>query len=144
MNLNEILESERAAVVVFVVIIALLGAAFVIGGGSDGGNSENPATTGETGDPLTQMSTVFEGDYSRSEIKDIVDASLGTFDIPVNDANRRDVGDLAVDLAEESNKNEMEIISCVSMTGPGEGEEYEDMTKWENYQTIATGCALNA
>lgn len=99
--------------------------------------------TETTDDPLTQMSIVFEGDYSRSEIKEIVDASLGTFDFPVNDEMRRKVGDLAVTLNDESDKTELEIIACVSATGPGEGGEYEHMTKWENYQTIATGCALN-
>jgi hypothetical protein len=115
-----------------VLLLIIVGGAMLLGG--DG-------TT--TDDPLTQMSVVFEGDYSRSEVKDIVDASLGTFDIPVNDANRRDVGDLALKLAEDSDKNEMEIIACVSATGPGEGEEYEDMTKWENYEVVAAGCGIS-
>ena len=99
--------------------------------------------SGNTEDPLTQMETVFEGGYSRSRIKEIVDASLGTFDIPVNNENRRRAGNVALNLADSSNKNEMEILACVSATGPLEGEDYEDMTKWENYETVASGCALN-
>jgi len=115
----------------------LLASAVTLLTGCVGGEAES------TDDPLTQMSVVFEGDYSRAEIKEVVDASLRTFDLPVNDETRRDVGDLAVNLDDESYKTELEIIACVSTTGPGEGGEYEDMSKWENYQTVATACALN-
>jgi hypothetical protein len=136
------MSDTKKAVLTLVGMLILIAGAIAVGGmtpdTTDGGGVDE-----ETEDPITQMQVVFEGDHSRSRIKEVVDASLGTFDIPANDETRRDVGDLVVNLDDGSEKTEFEIIACVSATGPGEGEEFEDMTKWENYQTIASGCALN-
>jgi hypothetical protein len=135
------MSDTKKAVLTLVGMLILIAGAIAVGGmtpdTTDGGGVDE-----ETEDPITQMQVVFEGDHSRSRIKEVVDASLGTFDIPANDETRRDVGNLVVNF-ETSDKTELEIIACVSATGPGEGEEFENMTKWENYQTIATGCALS-
>jgi len=132
----------KKAVLTLVGMLILIAGAIAVGGmtpdTTDGGGVDE-----ETEDPIAQMQVVFEGDHSKSRIKEVVDASLRTFDLPVNDETRRRVGDLAVNLDDESYKTELEIIACVSATGPGEGGEYEDMSKWENYQTVATACALN-
>jgi len=113
----------KKAVLTLVGMLILIAGAIAVGGmtpdTTDGGGVDE-----ETEDPIAQMQVVFEGDHSKSRIKEVVDASLGTFDIPANDETRRDVGDLVVNF-ETSDKTELEIIACVSATGPGEGEELE-------------------
>lgn len=124
------------------ILIVLLGAIFM-GQTTPAAVFFDNDTDRGTEDPLTEMAADFEGIDSRFEIRVDVDASLANFDIRVNDFNREKVGNLTVNLADGSDKTEMEIIRCVRREGPLKDDVYEGTTKWENYKTVARGCVSN-
>jgi len=128
---------KRRTVIVLAVVAAVT-VAGCVGGGEGGGGEAN-----EIGpdDPIGQMNETFDGTSDRAELQEEVDLILRSYDMEPTDENRSELGNVVLDVTEDSLvTSEMDIVTCMSNVDPDE-EEIEGETKMDKIRSVAEFCS---
>lgn len=90
-------------------------------------------------DPIEDMQISFEGDHDREGIKTVVDDALRNFGTEVNDENRRELGNIALNAAHEKDYvDSMDVLECMRVANPS---EFTGDTTVEKLESAAVFCA---
>lgn len=128
---------KRRTLLVLAVVAVIMIAGCV--GGSEGGSGE--ANQIGPDDPIGQMNETFDGTSDRAELQQEVDLILQSYDVESSDENRSELGNMVLDVTEDSLvTSEMDIITCMSNVDPNE-EEIEGETKMDKIRSVAEFCA---
>jgi hypothetical protein len=128
---------KRRAPLVLAVVAAVTVAGCVGGGGGGGGEANEIGPD----DPIGQMNETFDGTSDRAELQQEVDLILQSYDVEPSDENRSELGNIVLDVAEDSLvTSEMDVVTCMSNVDPEE-EEVEGETKMDKIRSVAEFCA---
>ena len=127
---------KRRAPLVLAVVAAVT-VAGCVGGGGGGGEANEIGPD----DPIGQMNETFDGTSDRAELQQEVDLILQSYDVETSDENRSELGNIVLDVAEDSLvTSEMDVVTCMSNVDPEE-EEVEGETKMDKIRSVAEFCA---
>jgi hypothetical protein len=90
-------------------------------------------------DPIEDMQVTFEGDHDYEEIKRTVDGTLQNFGMEANDENRRELGNIAYNVAYDKDwTDSMMVLSCMSVMP--DTSEFGGDTPVERLESAAVFC----
>jgi len=108
-------------------LLALVAASGCLGGSS------------ASDDPIEDMQVTFEGDHDYEEIKTTVDRTLRNFGMEANDENRRELGNIAYNVAYDKDwTDSMFVLKCMSGMQPS---DFAGDTPVDKLESAAVFCA---
>jgi hypothetical protein len=110
---------------------ALAFVALIVASGCVGGSSSP--------DPIEDKQYSFEGDHDYEEIKRTVDRTLRNFGMEATDENRRELGNIAYNVAYDKDwTDSMFVLDCMSLMQPS---DFEGATPVDKLESAAVFCA---
>lgn len=108
-------------------------AAFTLSGCSDDTPSANIPTDSSssqaTPDELDKMATVFQGGYTRDQIKSTMDHVMSLYRTPINEDGYRRCGSVLVEMTNDKGVPEMDLLNYMirlKQAAPGGGMTFAD------------------
>ena len=107
-------------VIVILLVLFIIAIIFFLSRGGDKSSTTQPnlqtptaSNNSASTDALGMMATVFEGNYSRAEIKEKIDSALNLYKTDITEENYSRAGSSLVELRKTNGAEEMKILNCM-------------------------------
>lgn len=114
------MEKKTNNKVVIILVLFIIAIIFFLSRNSDNSSTAQPEQQTPTAsnnstptDALSMMTTVFEGNYSRAEIKEKIDSALSLYKTEITEENYSRAGSSLVELRKTNGVEEMKILNCM-------------------------------